>query len=187
MRPSALTAITIAAAAFLTACASPTTPTPTYSCTSEQGGSATPCSANEHEQAQQRDATYKQAEAVFRRYWAELGRLAHVTHPTFTEVMEETTSGAFEADVRAMLSPEKHLMLIEGEVSLVRISSAPNHARFGSTAALLVCVDARAARFRDSTNGPPSSGITYEMRVYLAPTAGVLKLIYGESRDVESC
>lgn len=187
MQPGTWPAITMVSAAFLTACASPTTPTPTptYSCTTEQGGSPTPCSPNEH--PKQRDATYKQAEAVYRRYWNELQRLDLLDEPYFTDVMADTTAGIFEDGVREGLTPKWRHKRIRGEVRLVRIEPLQGHSRAGSTVALQLCIDAREAYYVANLSDEISPGIAWDERVYLAPIDGRLKLVASDSKDVESC
>lgn len=180
-------AIAVMAVALSPACASPApTPSPTYSCTPEQGGIPTPCSANEHEQAQQRDATYQQAEAVYLRYWNEMNRLSLLDVPTFTEELAQTTSGQFEHGTRVALTPEWHRKRVAGEVRLVRIDRLPGHSRSGSTVALQLCIDGRSASFLGSDTALVP-GLAWEERAYLAPVEGTLKLISSESKDVVSC
>lgn len=192
MPRSTCPAIAMMAVALLSACSSTpappeTTASPTYNCTPEKGGAPLPCGPIEYEQAQKRDAHYAEAEAVYRRYWTELDRLTLLEAPTFTPEMAETTSGNFEAAVRTMLSPEYPSQRVQGEASLVRIDRLPGFSRSGSTVALLVCIDARGAKYKRTQHDEPIPGIAYEMRVYLARVAGVLKLVDVESRDVKSC
>lgn len=192
MQPITWPIITVVSAAFLTACASPTTPTPTpaptYSCTPEQGGSPTPCSANEHEQAQKRDNSYKQAEAVFRRYWTEMGRLSLLEDPTFTNVLAETTTGVFEQDLIWMFGPSwNYSRRVNGEVKLVRVSRLLGHARSGSTVALEVCIDASQAQYVKKGSDRPTRGKIWSERVYFSATVDGLKIVNSESRDVETC
>lgn len=163
------------------------TPSPTYVCVPEKGGEAVPCGPIEFEQAQKRDARYNEAEAVFRRFWAEQNKQSAMDNPEFTSVMGETTSGLFEEDVRTALTPGVFRKRIEGEVRLVRVERLLGYSRSGSTLTMRFCADARGAKFENPESGETEAGRAYEERIYFAPIDGTLKLVDADMKRVESC
>lgn len=189
---STLTAALLAVGALVgctgTSVSSPAaTASPSYSCTPEAGGAPVPCGPLEYERAQDRDRLYAEAEAVYRRYWAEIDRLSLEANPTFTPILEETTAGEFRSDAERIVAPYTHKQRISGQINLVRVERLPGLARAGSSVALHVCTDARSARFTSKSDPTASAGIAAEQRIYLSPIEGALKLIDADNRQVESC
>ena len=193
MPPRTALVVWLASAAVLAGCTTVTQPTatptnsPTYLCTPEAGGTPLPCGPIEAEQAEKRDALYADAEAVYRRYWGEIDRLTLEENPPFTPVLEETTDGTFRRLVQEGLDPSSHRERVSGDVKLVRLERLPGLSRDGSTVALLMCADARDARYVTVRDDTPTAGFVYEMRLYLAPRDDRLKLITSESRNVQEC
>ena len=163
------------------------TPSPTFACIPEAGGDPVPCGPIEYEQAQKRDKLYAEAEAVYRRYWAELSRISLLENPSFTDELASTTTGAFQEGARNIVDPSRHRRQTSGEVSLVRVSRLPGLSRSGSTVALLICTDASNANFLAPGDVIPVAGKKYETRAYLIPIDGSLRLVDGELREVSSC
>lgn len=182
----------ILTAALLSACTPPNaptpapTPTPTFSCVPEAGGEPVPCGPIEYEQAQKRDALYAEAEGVFRRYWAELGRLSLERRPEFTPELEATTAGSFAKETQESLLPSRHALRVEGEAPIRRIARVQGLSKGGSEVTLLVCIDASMAKF-ESAAGVVGPGVPFEERVFLSRAQDSLKITEAESRDVPSC
>ena len=167
---------------------SPTpTPSPTFACIPEAGGDPVPCGPIEYEQAQKRDKLYAEAEAVYRRYWAELGRISFLEKPSFTSELEATTTGAFQERARVIVDPSRHRRQLSGDVRLVRVSRLPDLSRSGSTVALLLCADASRATFLAPGESDAVAGKVYETRAYFIPVDGSLRIVDSELREVATC
>lgn len=167
--------------------APPVTASPSYSCTPEAGGTPLPCGPIEHEQAQQRDALYAEAERVYRKYWNELDRLTLIDDPPFSEELTATTGDPFRTALQQVLAPGVHSERADGEALLVRLNRLPGLSKSGSSVALLACIDASRARYVINPGDAPKAGGIYEQRAYLGYSEGPLKIIDSEIRDVESC
>lgn len=168
---------------------SPTpTPTPTFSCTPEAGGAAYECSQFDYEQMVAKDKLYAEAEAVYRKFFAEderIYRAGGVDEPT--PVLLETTTGKFQKGAmdlyHALQKNRAHL--VEGSRVLRSVSRQPNVTREGSVATLLACVDATSVVLR----GPDyeSRGLLMLERLYFARTSGALQLQSSQWKEVQAC
>ncbi len=189
-RNSVLTAIF--ATATLVGCTgtpslTPTAATPTFLCTPEAGGAAQPCGPIEHEQAQKRDAEYTEAEAVYRRFWAENERLDSMDSPTITPELREVVAGEALTMTQETFSPEFFRKRVSGASTLVRVDRLPGLSRGGSEVALLTCFDATQGQYLPPGGGEPTAGVRAESRIYLGYIEGSLKIIDSEAREVEKC
>ena len=186
-------AVALSMGAVTVACTGPAqpsptpTPSPTFACIPEAGGDPVPCGPIEYEQAQKRDKLYADAEAVYRRYWTEMNRLATEKSPPFTDVLESTTAGKFRDNVVALLSPEHHAVRVSGQSKLERVARLPGLSRDGSTVALLVCTDSRDGTYVDASSGAALPGIVSEQRLFLGPAGGSLRIVNSEIREIDQC
>jgi hypothetical protein len=163
------------------------TPSPTYGCVPEAGGDPVPCGPIEFEQAQQRDALYSEAEAVYRRYWAEWIRLEQLPDPTLTPELEAVTAGDFQQRVVRLLAGAQGRPRLSGDPELAWIRRLPGLSRAGSVVALSSCTDASHVRFVNP-DGEPTPGLTNEHRLYLSrDEGGSLRITDSEFRAVASC
>ena len=164
-------------------------PSPTYHCVPEAGGDPLPCGPIEFEASQRRDAMYAEAEAVYRRYWAEVGRLRLSAEPVMTAELEATTEGTFRESVQTLLAQSQGAQLISGETPVSWVKRLPGLSRQGSVVALEVCSDSRGALFANPDGGDPRPGRAYQQRLYLGRSVGdaSLRIVDSEFLQVESC
>ena len=162
-------------------------PPPTYVCVPEAGGDPVRCGPVEYEEAQQRDALYAEAEAVYRRFWAERVRLEQVTDPAMSDELESVTGGKFRESTARLLERAQGRNRISGDAQIVWMRRLPGLSMSGSIVAITVCTDARRVRFANP-NGEPTVGVVNDHRYHLSRDAdGALKIIDSEYRPVESC
>ena len=192
-RRIAVLAVALSMGALTGACTgsvqpSPTpTPSPTFACIPEAGGDPVPCGPIEYEQAQKRDKLYAEAEAVYRRYWAELGRLSRETHPEWSAEMSALVAGPFEERARQALSSDQRRREVSGDSVTQWVRRLPGLVRSGSIVALLTCTDATGAVY-EGPGGVRGPGRRFEQRIYLGPGSDQnLRIVDSESREVDSC
>lgn len=165
------------------------TPTPTFSCTPEAGGVAYECSQFDHEQMVAKDKLYAEAEAVYRKFFAEderIYRAGGVDEPT--PVLLETTTGRFlegAMDLYHSLKRNKARMT-EGSPVLKKLSRQPNLAREGSVVALLACVDATSVLLQGDA-GYEKRGLLMLERLYFDQSSSALRLQSSQWKEVKSC
>ncbi len=201
--PVRATAVILAATFLLAACqpsgpgqptptSSPSapvaTPTPTFMCTPEAGGEASPCSEAQHDEMKAKDALYEEAEAVFREYFAEnirISRAGGVEEPT--EVILATTTGAArESVMKAFREFARRGSRARGPDPTLSVAREPGASRDGSVVAIRACVDASAWAFYKGDD-KVSEGRTAEDRVYFSQIGDGLRMAFIEGRWVESC
>ena len=191
-RRVAVLAVALSMSALAAACTGPapptptSTPSPTFACIPEAGGDPVPCGPIEYEQAQKRDKLYAEAEAIFRKYWAEYDRQYHLPHPTLTEPLVETTMGTFRGFLESEFEQESFRQQVEGDVLVLKLDRLPGLARQGSVVALTLCFDSRSARFR-APDGSVTPGVVARERLFFAREGDSLKIISSEGQQVESC
>jgi hypothetical protein len=167
--------------------ASPT-PSPTYACVPEAGGEAVPCGPIEYEQSQRRNALYAEAEAVYRRYWAEKERLASMPDPSWTAELEATTGGAFRESAMELVDRARGRQRVSGEPQLAWVKRLPGLSRSGSIVALEVCTDASGATYASADGGQPQPGLTGQLRLYYSRDQdSVLRIVESEAKEVPTC
>ncbi len=163
-------------------------PTPTYQCTPEAGGEATPCTQIHYEEMKAKDRLYAEAEAVYREYFAENIRISRdggVAEPT--DVILRTTAGKVQdAVMEVFRSMEERGVRAEGDDPTLTIERAVGISREGSIVALEVCADASGWAFY-SGKELASKGRPALERVYFARSDQLLKMIYSEGKWVEAC
>ena len=163
-------------------------PTPTYQCTPEAGGEATPCTQIQHEDMKAKDRLYAEAEAVYREFFAEnvrISRAGGVTEPT--DVILATTDGiAREEAMAAFGDLVESATHAEGEDPKVTIHRAPGLSRGGSIVTLRTCVDSTGWRFYRGKELVSEPGLG-EDRIYFSRIGQRLKMTYVEGREVDTC
>jgi len=184
-----------AACALLAGCTAPpapsptSTPTPTFSCTPEAGGTAYECSQFDYEQMVAKDKLYAEAEAVYRKFFAEderIYRAGGVDEPT--PVLLETTTGRYLRDSMSLYRAlrEHQARLATGSPNLVSLQRLPGVGRDGSVVAMAACVDARSVQVQGQ-GGYESRGSLYLERLYFASTGQSLKVNSSQWKELESC
>ena len=179
--------------ALITACAqAPTvtpTPAPIIRCTPEAGGAEYDCSQAQHDEMVAKDRLYAEAEAVFRRAFAENIRISRAGgSPEATPVMLETAAGDFLDGLRseyARLVAEQ-LRAKGRDPKIVSVMRLPGKSKGGSVVALRVCVDASDWSFyRDGK--AISHGFPAADDIYFATLDGRIRMIGADGRKVERC
>jgi len=164
-------------------------PTPTFRCTPEAGGEESPCTQAQYDEMKAKDALYAEAEAVYRKLFAEnirISRAGGVSEPT--DVIAETTTGAFREDVMAIFEglAERGLRA-RGSDPVVIVARAPGVSKEGSIVALSACVDARGWAFYRGdervSEGKAAADLLYFNRV----EDDALKIIGADGELVSSC
>ena len=163
-------------------------PTPTFACTPEAGGAPKPCSQAEYDAMVKKDALYAEAEALYRRYFAEEVRLdklggAKDATPEFKATLAEDFLSQtvavhrqdYEADRRAT-----------GSQRLVWIKRVPGVSWLGSLVAIAACRDATALKVYEGTKyiGHGRAGTE---TAYAKQFSDGLRLFSVESEEVTSC
>lgn len=185
-------AVTLFAACLLAGCqpaAPPPTPVPTYACTPEAGGAEFSCSQQQYDEMVAKDELYAEAEAVYRRFFAEdvrIFRSGGVAEPTQT--LLETTTGAFLSDSMALYRSLKadSRRLEGGEIRLVSIQRRAGVSKESSIVAMTVCVDARSTTVLEHGKkvGP---GYLIEDLLYFGRFDGVLKIQGADGQEEGKC
>lgn len=165
------------------------TPSPTYQCVPEAGGDPLPCGPIEFEASQRRDALYAEAEAVYRRFWAEMARIDVDPAPEMTPELEASTAGPYREILVQLLVVMRGNQRLSGESSVVWVKRLVGLESSGSVVALSVCTDERSALFADPAGGEPQPGKAVQRRVYFARDGGVgpLRIVDSEFLEVDAC
>lgn len=185
-------AVTLFAACLLAGCqpaAPPPTPVPTYACTPEAGGAEFSCSQQQYDEMVAKDELYAEAEAVYRRFFAEDVRILReggLAQPTATLV--ETATGDFLTDSMEYYQSLKKedSRLVGGEIELVELSRVPGVAKAGSVVAMKACIDASTARIviNGHDSGPGRRGSDL---LYFGQFEGRLKIQGADGQEGETC
>lgn len=165
-----------------------TTPEPTFACTPEAGGTPKPCSQTEHEAMVKKDALYTEAQALYRRYFAEEVRLdqlggAKGATPEFEATLAETL---LEQTVAIHQSNYEEHLSARGTQRLEWIERRPGVSLRGSLVAIAACRDASHVKtYRSGTYvGTGYVGVETAFAKYFD---GQLRLFTVTTKDVESC
>ena len=163
-------------------------PTPTYQCTPEAGGEATPCTQIQHEDMKAKDRLYAEAEAVFREGFAEsvrIRRAGGVTEPT--AVMLRTMDGFYLEDVLSTFQRQHERGTVtKGEDPKIVTVERLIQSKAGSIVALAICVDATGWGSYKGDERVNDGGISID-DTYFARIEGTLKMIGADGREAESC
>lgn len=169
-------AAAILASTLLVGCQSPAatpTPTPSYSCTPEAGGTPAPCTRAEFEQMQKMDALYAEAETVNAAFRAEMERHYRMGGATeLSPVFLETTAGPAR---EALLEFQREMHAakrksVGGEIKIVWVKRNAGESMQGSDVSLRVCTDGTSLK-------------SYEDGEYLGPGLKVLDVMYFTTID----
>ena len=185
-------AAAVLASTLLVGCQSPAatpTPTPSYSCTPEAGGTPAPCTQAEFEQMQKVDALYAEAEAVNATFRAEMERHYRMGGATeLSPVFLETTAGpAREAllEFQREMHRDK-LKSVGGEIKTVWVKRNVGQSMQGSEVSLRVSMDGtRTKTYRgDELLGP---GLMVLDVMYFTKVDGKLKITFNVTEEDPEC
>jgi hypothetical protein len=190
-RPGRL-AVAVAAACLLAGCQPPaptTTPVPTYQCTPEAGGAEFGCSQHQYDDMVAKDKLYAEAEAVYRKFFAEdvriyrSGGVVDATPPII-----ETTTGDFYADSLDLYQSLKRTKtrVVGGEIRLVSLVRAPGSTKAGSIVAMKSCVDGSTTEIRSPGEKAEKGAIGSDL-LYFVRVDGLLKIGSADGQEVKSC
>ncbi|PKQ30802.1 MAG: hypothetical protein CVT62_12735 [Actinobacteria bacterium HGW-Actinobacteria-2] len=162
---------------------------PTYSCTPDDGSSPYPCHKVQYDAKAKEAALYAEAEAVYRKFFAEderINRVGGANEPT--PVILETTTGRFQTDVMAGY---RNLLAIHGtatggEFKIAWIKRQPKDSLDGSIVALLACTDASSVQM-GARGKTPVAGPVIQYIGYFVRDGAALKLTAARSKVVSSC
>ena len=177
---------------LLAACQQPSptpAPAPSFRCTPEAGGDEYDCSQAHHDEMVSKDTLYAEAEAVFRKAFAENVRISRAGGSLeATPIMLETASGDFlEGLVSEYQRLYKDGLRAKGkDPTIVSIMRLPGKSKGGSDLALRVCVDASGWSFyrRDKAVSP---GFPAADDIYFASVGGRTRMIGADGRRVPEC
>lgn len=169
----------------------PTTPVPapSFRCTPEAGGAEFDCTQAQYDEMVAKDKLYAEAEAVYRRFFAEDERILRaggIEEPT--PVLLETTTGAFLENsmtlYRSFLAEGRRS--VGGVIRLASLSRMPGISKGGSIVAMDACIDATSTTtyIRGKAAGKGGAGIE---TLYFGRVDGVLRVQGADGRAVESC
>lgn len=168
----------------------PTTPSasPTFQCTPEAGGAATPCSQSSYDAMKAKDALYAEAEAVLQRFFVEDGKQQYLSgHPTISPEMRAVASGGFLSGMTTIYESLAQKQLKGDRTPVVAyIRRAPGASKAGSTVALDACVDGSAVTVTRA-GAPYGHGYVNKGTYFFAPIDGTLKIVTTEGKQVASC
>jgi hypothetical protein len=178
--------------ALLTGCTpatpTPSPPAPSPTCTPEAGGDPYPCSAYYYDQMVAKDKLYAEAEAVYRKFFAEeerIYRAGGITEPT--PVLRETTTGEYLSDSLAIYRDlKKNHSVATGSSSLVWIHRVPDEATGGALLAMRTCVDSTSMTVRTRT-GKTTRGTVVEETGKYVMQGGAIMLANATSQVVTKC
>lgn len=165
------------------------TPTPTFSCTPEAGGVAYECSQFDHEQMVAKDKLYAEAEAVYRKFFAENVRIYEaggITEPT--DELLATTTGQYQADSMSLYRAlhARDAKIVEGIPRLASLTRLPDLRREGSVVTLAACVDSASVVLRGD-GGYLSRGRVISERLYFVRNGETLKIQSSQWKELSSC
>ncbi len=191
-RPRRLAVTVGIAACLLAGCQAPTptlSPAPSFTCTPEAGGAGFSCSQHQYDDMVAKDKLYAEAEAVYRKFFAEDSRILRVGGVSGpTEVIKQTTAGAFLQDsmdyYRSLL--DERSKLVGGEIALTNLVRVPGVSKGGSLVALRACIDASSARIQlhGKDIGPGRKGVDL---LYFGRFDGVLKIQGADGQEGQTC
>lgn len=185
-------AAAVLASTLLVGCQSPAatpTPTPSYSCTPEAGGTPAPCTQAEFEQMQKMDALYAEAEAVNATFRAEMERHYRMGGATeLSTVFLETTAGPAR---EALLEFQREMHAakrksVGGEIRIVWVKRNAGESMQGSEVSLRVCVDGRTTRVEQDGEVIGQGNATVDI-MYFSTVDGQLKLTFNQRADSAEC
>lgn len=185
-------AVTLFAACLLAGCqpaAPPPTPVPTYACTPEAGGAEFSCSQQQYDEMVAKDKLYAEAEAVYRRFFAENERIYRAGGiDSASQILLETTAAQYLEDSMNLYRSmrETHTKLVGGDIRLRSIERLPGSALGDSVAAMRACIDTTSTDiYVDGTRS--DKGYLGVEQLYFGRFGGVLKIQASEWEEVKEC
>ena len=181
----------------LTGCAPPapvaeapkTTPSPTFYCTAEPGGTPAECSPEAYSEQVRLDVLYAEATKNYQRFFTEnvkLLRAGGVDKAT-ANLLAVAGGPYLDATVTNLRQlQELGVRAGPGDIRLVRLDRSPGATTRGYDVALNSCVDSRGVPLLQG-DVEVKPGSAYAETVYFKRDAGVLKLWDAEGQRVEGC
>jgi hypothetical protein len=165
------------------------TPAPTFRCTPEAGGADHECSQFDYEQMVAKDKLYAEAEAVYRKFFAEdvrIYRAGGVDEPT--PILLETTTGRFlEDSMRIYRALRKYeTRAVGGEFRISWLHRIPGESKNGSEVTLQSCTDASSVLLVAPGAKDLNAGWGLES-LYFSRIEGSIKLSSASGDQVASC
>ncbi|TBT85913.1 hypothetical protein ET989_05525 [Propioniciclava sinopodophylli] len=166
-------------------------PTPSVpTCVPLDGASPFPCTQADFDALAEQRALYEEAEAVLRRYQAEVDRQeADWSLREMTPELLDTTTGAFRQATQQLIDQDRHdqARRIGDAVPIAWVKWTPAEARGGSVATIQYCVDGTRERYvtKDSPDG--SAGVAVMRKYFFTRTDGQLKIATSDAERVPSC
>ncbi len=177
---------------LLAACQQPSptpAPAPSFRCTPEAGGDEYDCSQAQHDEMVAKDTLYAEAEAVFRKFFAENIRISRAGGlREATPVLLETSTGQYlseAVDTYRRLGVEK-LTPRGDDPKIAYVRRLPGRSKGGSLVALQTCIDASGWAFYRGDRRI-SKGFPARDDVYFKVADGALKMIGADGKKVRSC
>ncbi|WP_143483618.1 hypothetical protein [Propionicimonas paludicola] len=136
-----------------------------------------------------KDKLYAEAEAVYRKFFAENVRIyvvGGITEPT--AALDETTTGRFQSDSMKLYRAlhQRRAKIVEGRPHLASLARLPGVSREGSVATLAACVDSTSVLLRGDA-GYESRGLVISERLYFTRSGTSLKIQSSQWKELTSC
>ena len=165
-------------------------PSPTFRCTPEAGGSEAPCSEQQYQEMKAKDALYAEAEQVYRTYTSKLiETMRNGGADTLPSEIKDFISGPDLAKCvldRLREVKREGLKLQGPDVRIVWAQRLPSREKAGSVAAMKFCGDASGlAAYKDGEK--ISEGVVSMETVFFAGTPKALTMTSIEYEDVKKC
>jgi hypothetical protein len=162
---------------------------PTYSCTPDDGSSPYACPKVQYDAKAKEAALYAEAEAVYRKFFAEQERIYRaggITEPS--PVLLETTTGNYLAGSMIAFSD---LVKYKGTATggafvLAWMKRVPYGSKNGAVTALQACVDSSSVTMRAEGEPPEPGKISSEI-VYFTRDGQTLKAFDFQTVKVTQC
>lgn len=189
-------AVTAMAAVLMAGCGpqtavSPTpSPSPTFMCTPEAGGSEAPCSEQDYQKMKAKDALYAEAEQVYRTYQAEFlkviraGGADQLTPELKVVVGSDDVEKAIVAELKNFKN--SHLSITGPGAQIVDAVRKPGLVRGDSVVTMAFCIDSRKTKIRQ--NGKSiGGGVLGVETTYFSRIDNTLKMTYIDGKEVKKC
>ena len=186
--------IALVALGLLAACtpapAVTVSPTPVLQCTPESGGTPAPCSKTDYDAMVAKDALYAEAEAVYRKYFAEdVAMIRLGGADALTPGLIETTMGDFQAQSLDLYRSWKQrgYRMTSGDFVIAYIRRNVGESVGGSLVSLLVCADGSSAKLVEG--GQPNAGTNLFLmgKYFFARDGAALKIAGSKEKAGTEC
>ena len=168
----------------------PSPSAPTFMCTPEAGGVKAPCSEQQFQQMEAKDALYAEAEQVYRTYTAELMSLVRKGgSKSIPSSLQRLISGKELSDSvaqRLREVKEERLVFKGPDVRIVWAKRLPTRQKGGSVVAMKFCGDSSGLQVYK--NGKKyGQGVTSEETAFFNGQPGAITMMAVEYEDVKKC